>query len=147
MHYPSVLTLAAVAEHTTAKAIEAPHVHATVSDLAAARRIGILLDVVSMGGAAGDVLDVYVDVLGPDGTTWLNAVHFPQIAGNGAAAKHFAVLDPSSPGTSTLAATSDASAGDVRPALFGSALRVRHTLVDAGAHGQKAKYGVSAIVQ
>jgi len=147
MHYPSVLTLAAVAEHTTAKAIEAPHVHATVSDLAAARRIGILLDVVSMGGAAVDVHVEHVDVLAPDGATWLNAVHFPQIAGNGAAAKHFAVLDPSSPGTSTLAATSDASAGDVRPALFGSALRVRHTLVDAGAHGQKAKYGVSAIVQ
>jgi hypothetical protein len=147
MHYPSVLTLADVAEHTTAKAIEAPHLHAAVGDLAAARRIGILLDIVAMGGAAGDVLDVYVDVLAPDGATWLNAVHFPQIAGNGAAAKHFAVLDPSSPGNKTIAATSDASAGDVRPALFGSALRVRHTLVDAGAHGQKAKYGVTAIVQ
>jgi hypothetical protein len=78
---------------------------------------------------------VYVDILAPDGATWLNAIHFPQCIGSGGAKKYYAVLDSAAPGTSTIDVTSDASAGVVRPALFGKKVRARHTFVDADADG------------
>jgi hypothetical protein len=100
-----------------------------------------MLDVTAMGGVAGDTLDVFVDV-SPDGSKWLNAVHFTQVAGNGAAQTKFAVLDPANPGTSEINATSDCAGGAVRPAAFGMQMRGRYTLVDAGAHGQSATFSL-----
>ncbi|MCX6069448.1 MAG: hypothetical protein NTU91_01110, partial [Chloroflexi bacterium] len=79
-----------------------------------------------------DTLDVFVDVLAPDLTTWLNAIHFTQVLGNGGAKKFFAVLDPSNPGTAVIDASADAAAAAVRPALFGPQLRGRYTVVDPG---------------
>jgi len=143
-HFPQVIELFASAERTTAVADSAG---TAATDLASAKRAVFELDVTEMGGAAGDVLDVYVDALAPDGTTWLNAIHFPQLAGNAAAAKYVAILDPSNPGTSTIDVTADAAAGDVRPAVFGTQYRGRYTLVDAGAHSQSATFALTGLLQ
>lgn len=121
----SVITLAASAARTSSASGDGV-------DVTGFRRAVILCDITASATAAGDTLDVYIDVLGPDGTTWLNAVHYTQQAGNGAARKEFAVLDPSSPGTSVINVTSDAAAAAVRPSLFGSKMRARWVMVDAG---------------
>jgi hypothetical protein len=108
------------------------------------RRAIVELSVTASATDAGDTLDVYVDVLAPDGVTWLNAIHFAQQAGNGAAKKEFAVLDPSNPGTASIAVTSDAAAGAVRPALFGPQMRARWAIVDSGDHNSSHTFAVSA---
>src|SRR4030067_3725750 len=71
------------------------------------RRFVVLLDITASATEAGDTLDVYVDVL--IGATWINAIHFTQQAGNGAAKKEFAILDPAAPGTAWVNVTTDAS--------------------------------------
>ena len=96
------------------------------------RRFVILLDITASATEAGDTLDVYVDVL--IGATWINAIHFTQQAGNGAAKKEFAILDPAAPGTAVINVTTDASSGVVRPAAFGSQMRTRWTVVEANAN-------------
>ena len=108
-------------------------------------RMLVLLDLTATAGAAGDVLDVYVDV-SLDGTKWLNAVHFTQLAGNAAAMSAYAILDPTTPGTSPIVTTSDAGSGVVRPSAFGRYVRGRYTLVDAGAHGQSVTFSLKAMV-
>jgi hypothetical protein len=117
-----------------------------VLDIGRASRVQVQLDVTAMGGVAGDVLDVFVDV-SMDGSKWLNAAHFTQVAGNGAAKTEIVILDPSNPGTAAFNVTSDAAAGAVRPAAWGLTLRGRYTLVDAGAHGQSATFSLKALAQ
>ena len=95
------------------------------------RRLLVVLDITASASLAGDTLDVYVDV-SPDGIKWVNAVHFAQQAGNGAAKTETAILNPSDPGTSTVATTSDAAAGAVRPAVFGKYTRARWAIVNGG---------------
>jgi hypothetical protein len=108
-------------------------------------RTVVMLDVTATAGVAGDTLDVFVDVLAPDGVTWLNAVHFTQVAGNSAAIKHYAVLAPYAPAATTFDVTADCAAGVTKPYLWGQAIRGRYTLVDAGAHGQSVTFSLSAI--
>ena len=91
-----------------------------------------------------DTLDVFLDVLAADGVTWLNAIHFTQVLGNGGAKKYFAVLDPSNPGTAVIDASADAAAGAVRPGLFGPQLRGRYTIVDAGGAAAGFTFAVTA---
>jgi len=144
-HFPRVATLLASATRTTAVANEGG---TAVANLAGAKRAVILLDLTAAAGAAGDTLDVYVDVLAPDGVTWLNAAHFPQIAGNAAAIKHYAVLSlAAAPAATTFNVTADCAVGVTKPYLWGSQMRARHTLVDAGAHGQSVTFSVTAILQ
>lgn len=134
------ITLLAAAQRTTAVANSAG---ATVAGVDKYRRIVVLCNITASDGAVGDTLDVYVDV-SLDGTKWLNAVHFTQQAGNGAARAEYAVLDPANPGTSVVNVTSDAAAGAVRPAAWGPYIRGRYTLVDAGAHGQNHTFSLTA---
>lgn len=140
-HYPRVESLFASAVRATAVAGQA----GTAIDCAGAKRAVVVLDVTAMGGVAGDVLDVFVDVL--VGAKWLNAIHFTQVAGNGAAQTKFAVLDPSNPGAAEINATSDAASGAVRPAAIGAQMRGRYTLVDAGAHGQSSTFSLDVFLQ
>lgn len=95
------------------------------------RRFIIVNRITASATDAGDTLDVYVD-FSLDNTTWYNAVHFTQQAGNGAARTEYAVLDPSNPGTSVINVTADAAAAAVRPALFGPYIRARWAMVDGG---------------
>jgi hypothetical protein len=110
------------------------------------RRLALLLNITASAHEAGDTLDVYVDV-SPDKVTWLNAVHFTQQAGNGAARKEWAVLDTSAPGTAVVNVTSDAAAGAVRPALFGGWLRVRWAIADSGDGDSSHTFGVTGFGQ
>jgi hypothetical protein len=139
---PQVLTLLAAATRTTAVANQAGD---AFTGIASARRIVVVLDVSAAAGVAGDTLDVYVDVRLPDGS-WMNAVHFTQVAGNSAAIRHYAVLDSTAVAATTFNVTADCAAGVTKPYLFGAEIRARHTLVDAGAHGQSVTFGVKALV-
>jgi len=115
-----------------------------VTTRAAARAV-VELDVTAMAGAAGDVLNVFVDVLAPDGATWLNAIHFPQVAGNGAAQKHYAVLDATAVAATTFDVTADCNAGVTKPYLWGQQMRGRYTLVNAGGGGQSATFSLKML--
>jgi hypothetical protein len=143
-HYPQAATLFASAIRATAVVNSAG---GAAENVPGARRVAVLLAVTATAGVAGDTFDVYVDVLAPDGATWLNACHLPQVTGDGGAQKQWAVLDSSNPGEDTVDASADAAAGKVRPALFGSQLRGRYTIVDAGAHGQSFTFALTALVQ
>jgi len=103
-----------------------------------------VVDLTAAAGVAGDTLDVFVDVLAPSaaGATWINAVHFTQIAGDGTAIKHFAVLDSTAVAATTFNVTSDCAAGVTKPYIWGPAVRGRYTLVDAGAHGQDVTFSL-----
>jgi hypothetical protein len=100
------------------------------------RRLSVLLDISASATDAADTLDVYVDAL--IGAKWVNAAHFTQQAGNGAAQSEVAILDPSNPGTAALNVTTDAAAGAVRPAVFGSKLRARWAIVDGLANANQS---------
>ena len=94
---------------------------------------------------AADTLDLYVDVSLDGGTTWLNAVHFTQRAGNAAGTtKEFAVLCPEDPGTAVVDASSDAASGVTRPSMWGTKMRLRSALVDSGDANTSHTYGVLA---
>ena len=136
------LTLFASANRTTAVANSA----GTTIVVDRASRVLVLLDLTATGGAAGDTLDVYVDV-SLDGTKWLNAIHFTQLAGDAAAMSAYAILDPTTPGVVPIVTTSDAASGAVRPSAFGRYMRGRYTLVDAGAHGQDVTFSLKALAQ
>lgn len=106
-------------------------------------RLIFLLDITASQTDAGDTLDVYIDV-SFDGTNVAgNAAHFTQQAGNGSAVKEIAVLDPSNPGTSVIDVTSDAAAGDVRPAIFGAYYRARWEIADSGDANQEHTFSVT----
>lgn len=97
-----------------------------------------VLNVTAAGTDAGDTLDVYVDVSPDDGTTWLNAIHFTQVLGNGGAKKFVATLntgDLQNDPDAVLDATSDASAGVVRNIGCFDCIRYRGVVVDGDANG------------
>jgi hypothetical protein len=93
----------------------------------------ILHDITASATEAGDTLDVYVD-FSIDNVTWYNAIHFTQQAGNSAARKEIAVLDPANPGAVVINVTTDAASGVTRPSVFGAYVRARWTVVEANAN-------------
>ncbi len=107
------------------------------------KRFIVVNAIMASATAAGDTADVYVD-FSLDGTTWYNAVHFTQQAGNGAARPEYAVLDPSAPGAVTIDVTTDAASGVTRPSLFGPYLRARRVLVDGGGGDTSHTFSVIA---
>ncbi len=135
----AVLSLASSAARTTSAS-------GAGVDASYYRRMIVLLDVTASATAANDTLDVYVDAL-ITGTTWVNAIHFTQQAGDGAARKEFAVLDSDNPGTASINVTTDAAATTVRPAVFGSQLRARWVIVDGGGADQSHTFSVVAYAQ
>lgn len=120
-----LITLAASAARTTGANGTAVFVGGERVSLA------FLLDITASATAAGDTLDVYVDV-SFDGTTWINAIHFTQQAGNGAAKKEYAMLTASGQAAAVTVVTADAASGVVRPDVWGAYYRARWALVDAG---------------
>lgn len=109
----------------------------------------VLLNITASATEAGDTLDVYLDVSWDGGTTWLNAVHFTQQAGNGAAAKELAVLDLgyTTDPDAVLAVTADAAAGVVRQQLLGPLVRVRYTIVEVTTDNSSHTFDVQAYVK
>ena len=102
----------------------------TAIDLGGERkRVVAVLDITASATDAGDTLDVYID-WSIDNAIWYNAVHFTQKAGNTAAIREFAVLDPSNPPATVTNVTADAASGVVRPEVFGRYIRGRYTVVE-----------------
>jgi hypothetical protein len=91
-----------------------------------------LLNVTAAAGDPTDYLDVYIDVLAPDGATWINAAHFTQVAGNSAAIKHYAILDSTAVAATTFNVTSDCASGVTKPYIWGPTVRARYALVATG---------------
>ena len=106
--------------------------------------IQVMLKMTAATHEAGDTLDVYVDFLGPDGATWVNAIHFTQEHGDHAAATYIVNLIPSACDTTPVVVTSDAAAGVVRPQVFGSQIRARWVIVDSGDADASFTFAVTA---
>jgi hypothetical protein len=111
------------------------------------QRFALLFNLTVADTDAGDTLDVFIDVSPDGGTTWINAIHFAQVIGTDAASKAWAVLDSANPGVDVVAVTSDAAAGKVRPGLFGTHIRARWAIVDAGAVNASFTFSVKAFAQ
>lgn len=95
--------------------------------------IGVLVSYTAITHEAADTIDVYIDFLGPDGATWLNAVHFTQQHGDHVAPiREYVLLIPNAGTAAPTVVTSDAAAGVVRPEVFGSQIRARWVIVDSG---------------
>lgn len=140
-HVNGAVTLLASGVVTAAGTVNAT----AVTGLGKYKQLLVLLSVTAAATDAADTLDVYVDTSPDGGTTWVNAIHFNQILGNGGAKKFWAVLDPAgAAGTSVIAATSDAAAATVRPSMFCDYVRVRHVVVDGGGHAQSFTFAVLA---
>jgi hypothetical protein len=104
----------------------------------------VVLDVTAALAAGGDTLDVYLDS-SIDGAIWVNIAHYTQVVGGGGA-KRFVSIHPRS-GTATITdVTTDLVAGNLR-SFIGSHLRVRETVVNAGAGAQSFTYGMTACLK
>ena len=138
-----VIELLASAEHT----VEANAAGASVK-IPDVGKMLVLLDITASATDAGDTLDVFIDVSWDNGVGWLNAIHFTQQAGNGAAAKELAVLDSAylTDPDAVLAVTADASAGVVRQQLLGPLVRVRSTVVRLTGTDEAHTFSVKAYV-
>lgn len=103
-------------------------------------RILVILSITASATEAGDTLDVYLDVSW-DNSTWVNAIHFPQQAGNASAKKHVAALMGAAYSTdpdATMDITSDLAAGVVRQQLVAPFMRVRYTIADVATLGNES---------
>ena len=105
-------------------------------------RVAVVCTFTAKATEVDDTCDVYVDVL--IGSTWINAIHFTRALGNGTdAATEYAILDPTNPGTDIVVATADAASAKVRPSLFGSQIRARWVIVDAGGTAASFTFSVT----
>jgi hypothetical protein len=96
------------------------------------RRFLFHVNLTAAANLVGDTLDVLIDAEAPDGS-WVNAIHFPQMLGNGGAKAFFGVLDTTNPGAVTFDVSADAAVGVVRPGVFGPSFRTRYTIAGGGA--------------
>lgn len=92
-----------------------------------------MLILTAAGAEVGSTLDVFIDALGPDATTWINCAHFPQITGiTGVPLRQVAVLDATAVAATTFDVTSDCAVGVTKPYVFGQSFRGRYTIVNGG---------------
>jgi len=108
-----------------------------------ATRLMVMLDITASATDAGDTLDVYIDISPDGGTTWINAGHFTQQAGNGAAAREVLTIDGQAPGASVVTVTADAAAAAVRAGVWGSHVRARAAIADVS--GDDASHTFSVV--
>lgn len=94
------------------------------------RRALLELVTTNLATDVGDLLDVYVDCLAPDGTNALNLAHFTQLLGNGTDAqrRYFVLNNVADPGAVEVDATSDCAGGASRPYMPFDRLRGRYTI-------------------
>jgi hypothetical protein len=118
-----------------------------VEDANAFRTALFVLDVSAAATAAGDTLDVYVDT-SLDGITWINAVHFTQVLGNGGAKREIAKLtaDPLADPDNVLAVDADAAVTVVRNVGVMPYIRHRSVLVDATTDDASFTYSLVALL-
>ena len=92
-------------------------------------RFLILLRVDELGTAFGDKLDAFIDVMGPDQETWVNAIHFTTQVGTGDPAKELGVISGSGADKNAVVnVINDAASGEVRAKIYGAQIRARWTI-------------------
>ena len=106
----------------------------------------VILDITASATDAGDTLDVFVDV-SLEGTTWYNAIHFTQQAGNGSPKKEIAAVNAGWYPTAVVDVTADAASAAVRPGMIGRFVRVRSTVVRLTLEDESHTFSVQAYVR
>ena len=99
------------------------------------------LEVTAAATATADTLDVYVQTT-VDGSTWLDAIHFTQVVGDGGAKRYISKVSASLALTEYETGTSLGAAA-VRH-IFGSQWRVRWAIVDDGTDNASFTFSVKA---
>lgn len=102
-----------------------------ITDAQQFNQLIFILDVTAAATEVGDTLDVFVD-FSWDKSTWINAVHFTQVLGNGGAKRELAKItkDVLNDPDAVLNIASDASAGVTRNVGIPPYIRYRSTIVD-----------------
>lgn len=92
-----------------------------------------MLSITDAATAAGDTLNVYVQRLLPNGTSWDDIVSFTQVLGNGADTLTYVadVIFDSQASDERVAADGSLAAGTVSAVAFGDSLRVKYTIASA----------------
>jgi len=103
-----------------------------VHGFAWARDYTFTLVVSAAATATADTLNVYVQRLLPDGSTYEDIVSFTQVVGDGGAKKFVADIIPEN-ATGAVAVPGDAAlaAGSVKNVYVGDTLRIKWVIVDA----------------
>ena len=120
-----------------------------VTDAYPFTQVLFLLDVTAAATAVDDTLDVFVDCSYDGGSTWINAVHFTQVLGNGGAKREVAKVtngvlnDPDA----VLPIASDASAAVVRNIGVAPLYRYRSTIVDSDTDDASFTYSLTGYAQ
>lgn len=102
-----------------------------------------VLDVTAAATEVGDLLDVYIDV-SPDGTTWINTIHFTQVLGNGGAKKEMAKInnDLLENPDAVITIAADCGSGVVRNTGVLPYIRYRSAITDAGTDNASFTYSL-----
>jgi len=106
-----------------------------------------ILDVTAAATDAGDTLDVYVD-FSPDGSTWVNAIHFTQVLGNGGVKRELAKINANTglaTATAPLNVASNAASGAVRNISMFEWVRYRSVSVDASTDNGSFTWSLKAV--
>ena len=110
------------------------------------RQLTAFLDVTALAAAAGDKLNVYIDVSPDGGTTWANVGHFTEVVGNGTAKKEVMTINGIA-AAGVVNVTSDQASGTVVDIGFFDTIRYRAIITDAGATASSFTYAVYAFVK
>jgi hypothetical protein len=107
-----------------------------------------ILDVTAAATAADDTLDVYIDFSPDGGLTWINAIHFTQVLGNGGAKKEIAKINANTglaTATAPLNIAADAASGAVRNISLFEDVRYRAVIVDVDTDNASFTYSLKAV--
>jgi hypothetical protein len=120
-------------------------VSAAVEDLREYNGGTFFLNVTAAATDAGDTLNVYVQRLLPDGTTWDDIVAFTQVLGNGGTVAYVAdVIFDSQASDERVAQDAALTAGTVNAVPFADDLRVKWVIVDVAADDASFTFSVTA---
>ncbi len=107
--------------------------------------MSVHLDVTAAATEVDDTLDVYVQRLLPDGSTWDDLVHFTQVLGNGSTVDFVADVIMDSSANDERATTQETlGVGTARAAIISDQLRVTWVIVDPGAGVASFTFSVTA---
>lgn len=107
-----------------------------------------ILDVTAAATDATDTLDVYIDFSPDGGTSWVNAIHFTQVLGNGGAKKELAKITANTglaTPTAPLSIAADAASGAVRNISLFECVRYRSVSVDASTDNGSFTWSLKAV--
>lgn len=107
-----------------------------------------ILDVTAAATDAADTLDVYIDFSPDGGISWVNAIHFTQVLGNGGAKKEIAKITANTglaTPTAPLSVAADAASGAVRNISLFECVRYRAVSVDATTDNGSFTYSLKGV--